>query len=117
MNQYIRLPGMVIIDPENDKHVNRLADAFCSARWSHMPASDECDPLTRSSMREALRSLIAPPEEPTDPKARVTDRRENIWRLLADGDWVCTSGPDVGEFIVWQRLADERGPLAVEVTP
>lgn len=55
--------------------------------------------------------------EPTDPKARVTDRRENIWRLLADGDWVCTSGPDVGEYLVWWQLA-ERGPLTVEgVTP
>lgn len=54
-------------------------------------------------------------DEPTDPKTRVTDRRDNIWRLLADGDWVCTSGPDTGEYITWSRLAADRGPLTTEV--
>jgi hypothetical protein len=55
-----------------------------------------------------------PLEEPSDPKARVTDRRDNIWRLLADGDWVCTSGPDIGEYLAWDRLATERGARVVE---
>ena len=49
------------------------------------------------------------PDEPTDPKAHVTDRRDNIWRLLADGDWVCTSGPDIGEYLVWWQLAKRGG--------
>lgn len=53
------------------------------------------------------------PEEPTDPKACVADRRENIWRRLADGDWVCTSGPDVGEYLTWSQLT-ERGPLIID---
>lgn len=54
------------------------------------------------------------PSEPTDVRARVTDRRENIWRLLADGEWVCTSGPDSGEYLTWSGLT-ERGPLEVDV--
>lgn len=52
------------------------------------------------------------PDAPSDPAARVEDGRENIWRLLADGEWVCTSGPDIGEYVVWSALCG-RGPLVV----
>lgn len=55
------------------------------------------------------------PDEPTDPKVRVTDRRDNIWRLLADGDWVCVDGPDRGEYRSWSALADSPGVRALPV--
>lgn len=97
---------LLVIDPEDRESVERLAggEGRVNVWW----------------LQERLREYANPTPklaEPTDPAARVTDRRENIWRLLADGDWVCTSGPDVGEYIKWDRLAAERGPLSVEVIP
>lgn len=107
---------LVVIDPEDRQQVERLGDAFCLARWDHLPGSNECDPLTFSSMQAALREFAnpTPPKPPQDVTARVTDRRDNIWRLLADGEWVCVDGPDSGEYIAWDRLASERGPLEVQ---
>jgi hypothetical protein len=99
---------LVVIDPDDMAAVERLQDCYIAA---------ENKGLSGLSMQAALREFAnpQPPTEPTDPRARVEDRRENIWRLLADGDWVCTSGPDIGEYIAWSRLAAERGPLAIEV--
>jgi hypothetical protein len=101
---------LVVIDPEDRMQVERFTYLFLSHHWS-----GEGQTHTDAG-QAALREFANPtPTEPTDPKACVTDRRENIWRLLADGDWVCTSGPDIGEYIVWWQLADDRGPLSVEV--
>lgn len=106
---------LVVIDPEDREQVERLVETI----------RIEADKGDRrvivggyvDAVQAALREFAnpTPPTEPTDPKARVTDRRENVWRLLADGDWVCTSGPDVGEYLVWWQLA-ERGQLEVEVS-
>jgi hypothetical protein len=103
---------VVVIDPESYEDAENVAIAL-TAVLIDVPGGG-C--MRADTVQAAFRSLAAgaAPEEPTDPKARVTDRRENIWRLLADGDWVCTSGPDTGEYIVWGRLV-ERGPLSVEV--
>jgi hypothetical protein len=71
---------LVVIDPESPEDVARLADAFCNARWSHLPGSDECDPLTRSSMQAALRELANPkPDEPTGLGAVVEDAAGDTW--------------------------------------
>ena len=95
---------LVVIDPENREQVERLRAAL---GYDHYYG-------TGGMLAASLREFANPPTpEPTDPKARVTDRRENIWRLLADGDWVCTSGPDIGEYLTWDRLATDRGPLQV----
>lgn len=77
---------LVLIDPEDDKQVERLASAFCHARWDHTGGGDECDPLTFSSMATALREYAQPkPEEPTGLGAVVED---------ADGDrWVLYTNP------------------------
>ena len=65
---------------------------------------------TQAGVLDRLADQIDPkPDEPTDPKARVTDKRDNIWRLLADGDWVCVDGPDRGEYRAWSHLADSPG--------
>jgi hypothetical protein len=79
-----------------------------------MAAENDAALSTLSWLADRIAEQTAP-TEPTDPRARVTDRRENIWRLLADGDWVCTSGPDIGEYLVWSRLAAGRGPVSIEV--
>lgn len=115
----LRVRPLAVIDSENREQVERLARASHDA--IHRPGSfDSKDPLSRGVltdlMQAALREFASPtPTEPSDPKARVSDRRDNIWRLLADGDWVCVCGPDIGEYIAWSRLAAERGPLTVEV--
>lgn len=107
-----RLRPLVVIDPEDWRQVERLMLAYGIV--------DEAGNVTRcvARMQDALRSLLTPatPEQPTNPKARIEDHRENIWRLLADGDWVCTSGPDVGEYVEWAGLL-RRGPLSIEVAP
>ena len=104
---------LVVLDPEDPKHVEQLADAILRLdRHEGRPCYSNSCHVTL--LADALRAIAAPPTEPFDPKAAVTDYRENIWRLLADGDWVCTSGPDVGEYLDWTRLAAERGPLSIE---
>ena len=107
--------SLVVIDPEDAKAVERLRDAL-PADWCLTEDAETRDE-TFEAVHAALREFAnpTPPTEPTDPTARVEDRRENIWRLLADGDWVCTSGPDIGEYLEWSRLAAERGPLTIEV--
>lgn len=85
---------LVVIDPEDAEQVNRLADAFCAARWSHMPGSDECDPLTRSAMREALSEYLRPtpprPDEPQGLGAVVEDAKGLNWIRIHPGGpaWV-----------------------------
>lgn len=68
---------LVVIDPEDREQVSRLGDAFCKARWDHTPGSNECDPLTFSSMQAALREFAVPtpprPDEPTGLGAVVED--------------------------------------------
>lgn len=77
---------LVVIDPEDVDETSGLADLFCDARWSHIEGSDECDPLTRASMREALarfangeRSKYPKPDEPTGLGAVVEDTDGNRW--------------------------------------
>jgi len=107
---------LIEIDPESREQVDRLLDAL----EDHRLLADGWDegPRRRRGSK-ALLDFANPkppkPGEPTDPKAVVTDHRENTWRLLADGDWVCTYGPDSGEYLTWERLATERGPVTVEV--
>ena len=103
---------VVVIDFNDREQVERLADALIHARQNHPHGN--AYPGEVDHMQAALREFANPtPSEPTDPKARVTDGRENVWRLLADGDWVCVDGPDIGEYLAWWQLA-ERGPLAVQ---
>lgn len=106
---------LVVIDPEDREQVERLASAYSDA---HLLATGRERTLATPSLQAALREYADPtppkPDEPTDPAAVVTDHRENTWRLLADGDWVCTYGPDHGEYLNWARLTD-RGPLEIEV--
>jgi hypothetical protein len=97
------------IDPESDGDRARLFSVLRDA--SGFQHTDE---ELRSALREFANPTPPKPEEPTDPKARVTDRRDNIWRQLADGDWVCTSGPDIGEYLNWDQLAGDRGPVEVQ---
>jgi hypothetical protein len=107
---------LVVIDPEDREQVERLMETLQKWGYFYQQTPTFFDPERDDScLAAALREYAdpTPPKEPTDPKARVTDRRENIWRMLADGDWVCTSGPDIGEYLVWWQLA-ERGPLATE---
>jgi hypothetical protein len=79
---------LVVIDPEDAEQVNRLADAFCFARWSHIDGSEECDPLTRSSMRAALREFANPtppkPDEPSGLGAVVEDADGHQWARAMD---------------------------------
>lgn len=76
---------LVVIDPEDREQTARLADLFCEARWCHTAAgdSDECDPLTRSAMREALAAFANPtppkPPEPTGLGAVVEDASGHRW--------------------------------------
>lgn len=104
-NEFTDLRHLVVIDLEFPRTV---------VKHLRMAAENDAALTTLSWLADRIAEQAGSLDEPTDPKARVTDRRENIWRLLADGDWVCTSGPDVGEYIVWWQLA-ERGPLSVEV--
>lgn len=105
---------LVMIDPEDREQVERL---YASWLDDNLAAPEREAQV--NAMQAALREFANPtpprPDEPTDPTARVTDRRENIWRQLADGDWVCTSGPDVGEYLNWDQLAGDRGPVTIEV--
>lgn len=104
------LRHLVVIDPEDVERVRGIRDLVCA-----LAGTDPSDFPAEWRVRDALREFANPtPAEPTDPRARVTDRRENIWRLLADGEWVCTSGPDIGEYIAWARLAAEYGPVSIE---
>jgi hypothetical protein len=105
---------LVVISPEDREQVERFLEI--ASRWADDVPYDEGpgDLNYTTAMQAALREFAHPKQsEPTDPKAQVTDCRENIWRLLADGEWVCTSGPDIGECLGWDRLAAERGPLEV----
>lgn len=108
---------LAVIDPEDREQVERLVRDHYDR--IHKPgAFDDLSIMSREVfvdfMRAALHEFANPtPVEPTDPRTRVTDGRDNIWRLLADGDWVCTSGPDVGEYLTWPRLTG-RGPLTIE---
>ena len=108
---------LVVIDPEDREQARKL---IAAVHHDQYPTMNDLPPSPRNvdAMQAALREFANPtppkPPEPTDPTARVTDRRDNIWRLLADGDWVCTSGPDCGEYLTWDRLASERGPVEVE---
>lgn len=116
-NEITDLRPLIVIDPEDEAESEAIIQAFvASGVWRVIPIGvEDTHAYRRQQVQAALLSLIAPPkpDEPTDPKARVTDRRENIWRLLADGDWVCTSGPDCGEYLEWRSLTG-RGPLTVE---
>ena len=108
---------VVVIDPEGRAEIERLRDMTLRLLKEHV-GDYEDDGFTpaelANAMQAAFRALAEPsPTEPTDATTRVTDRRENIWRLLADGEWVCTSGPDIGEYLTWDKLAAERGPLEV----
>jgi len=93
---------LVVIDPDDREQVRRLADAFCTARWSHLPGSDECDPLTFSSMQAALRELANPtppkPDEPTGLGAVVDAAAySDVVRVFVRGPgdrtpWIDASG-------------------------
>lgn len=96
---------LVVIDLEDREQVERLVGAIETTVGGKAGATAVRD------MQAALRAFVNP--QPSDPKARVIDRRDNYWRLLADGDWVCVDGPDIGEYIVWSQLV-ERGPLEVQ---
>lgn len=102
---HVTFRSLLVIDPDDREQVESL-----------YPRNWHRDSASIGWFQQHLRSLVGrpQPEEPTNPHTRVTDRRENIWRLLADGDWVCTSGPDIGEYVVWSQLL-ERGPLSLEV--
>lgn len=105
---------LVVIDPEDECVAEDLVKAFVAGGvWRVIPADVDSHEYRRQQIQDVLRSLVRDqPEEPTDPKARVEDRRDNVWRLLADGEWVCTSGPDIGEYLTWSGLV-QRGPLEV----
>lgn len=92
---------LVVIDPEDREQVHRLADLFCEARWCHVKDgnTDDCDPLTRSSMRDALAAYANPtppkPKEPTGLGAVVEDADGNVWTRTGkapSGDWVTPDG-------------------------
>jgi hypothetical protein len=105
---------VAVIDPDSPADQRRLLDILRNSGAFRGVVSQD---IALDCIGDALREFANPTlSEPTNPTARVTDRRENIWRLLADGDWVCTSGPDSGEYLAWSGLT-ERGPLSVEVTP
>lgn len=108
--------AVVLISPEDREQVDALTKAIVEAMYAAGQHACAANGIHPDTIATALRSLIAPPkpDEPTEPTARIADRRENIWRLLADGDWVCTSGPDIGEYLEWSHLT-ERGPLSIEV--
>lgn len=98
---------LVTIDPENRDDVDRFRQ-IASRLADEVPYDDDAGSYT-TAMQAAFREYATPPlAEPTDPATRITDQRDNIWRLLADGEWVCTSGPDIGEYLRWAHLA-ERG--------
>ena len=101
---------LVVIDPEDREAVGRLVEVLVHFEG---PGPATFADRIQLALRE-FADPTPPTPEPTDATARVTDRRDNIWRLLADGEWVCTSGPDIGEYLTWDRLAAERGPLEVE---
>lgn len=106
----LRARRLVVIDPEDREQVERLINLW-HAEQSHAGKA------AHQRMGDALREFATPkPVEPTDPTARISDFRDNVWRLLADGKWICVDGPDIGEYIAWSQLT-KRGPLAIEVTP
>lgn len=106
------LRRLAVIDAEDPAQVERLLSIYHGWKWENA-TQQPCI----NDMQAALREFATPTQvEPTDPTARVTDRRDSVWRLLADGDWVCTCGPDSGEYLPWAGLV-ERGPLTIEVTP
>lgn len=47
----------------------------------------------------------------TPDGARLTDNRDNVWRLLADGEWICVDGPDRGEYATREYINHTRGPV------
>jgi hypothetical protein len=110
---------LLVIDPEDREQVHRLADAFCRARWDHTPGSSECDPLTAASMREALRSLLAPPrpDEPTGLGAVVRDGHGCLWVRAEDSPnpW-CPQNP-AESFIEWENIAAPIEVLSEGVLP
>ncbi len=52
---------LLVLDLADHTLTDRLADAFCAARWDHRPGSDECDPLTRDAMRAGVELVLRPP--------------------------------------------------------
>lgn len=83
---------LVVLDPEDDEQVRKLADAFCTERWDHSTGSDECDPLTFASMQAALRSFVAPPK-PEEPGlgGMVETRDGDEWAHVnvPKAPWMC----------------------------
>jgi hypothetical protein len=53
---YIGVRPLLVLDPESDDDAHRLIRAF----WDHH--NDDCD--DEQAMRDAMRSLVAPPEPP-----------------------------------------------------
>lgn len=112
VNGYSDVRPLVVIDPENGEAVERLA----SLLWPHYDSNRLAHLRKAEVTADALREFAnpTPPKPPADVTARITDRRDNIWRLLADGEWVCVDGPDHGEYLTWDELAATRGPLEVQ---
>lgn len=107
---------LVVIDPESEDDAEAIVRAFVKTGcWRVIPSDvEDSHAHRREQVAAALREFAAPvPPEPTNPAARVTDRRDNTWRLLADGEWVCVDGPDIGEYLTWDRLVADRSPVEV----
>ena len=101
---------LVVIDPEDRVETSRLADLFCDARWDHTPGSEECDPLTRTAMREALANYVQPkPSEPTGLGAVVADDRGKRWVRVRDGFAWKWRDDHLGEQTSWEVIA-QRNP-------
>ena len=107
---------VAVIDPDDREAVERLRDLWDAAheqQEGHLPSLHKKG-ARGNCLHAALREFVnSTPPEPTNSKACVTDRRGGAWRLLADGDWVCVDGPDVGEYLNWHGLT-KRGPLTIE---
>lgn len=73
------------VEPASD--LRQVASAL---RQTYIALTQECDPLTRSSMQEALRSLAAPPtprpDEPTGLGAVVEDAAGNRYLRCRTND-------------------------------
>jgi hypothetical protein len=80
---YIGVRPLLTLDPESDDDAHRVIRAF----WAHH--NDDCDDV--QAMRDALRSLVAPPEppkpaEPTGLGAVVEDDKGGLFVRTADVD-------------------------------
>jgi hypothetical protein len=100
------LRPLLVLDPESDDDARRLMRAF----WAH--GNDDCD--DEQAMRDAMRSLVAPPkpEEPTGLGAVVIDDQGQQWVAIGDaGDrrsgslrWREALGTHVGETATWRGI-------------